>query len=103
MSSIGHMMGYGAGALDLVSLLGTTLGDSQFKQLTVIATFSMLFSSAITCWAVSERVLVSTGEGPNKSGGFFKVFRQIWSTLRTLPPRIQAICWAQFWSTVACA
>lgn len=100
MSSIGHMMGYGAGAIDLVGIFGTALGDTQFKQLTLIATFSMLFSSAVTCWAVTERVLVSSNDDSRATGGILKVFRQIWSTLRTLPPRIQAICWAQFWSWI---
>ncbi|KAH6674050.1 sucrose transporter [Plectosphaerella plurivora] len=100
MSAIGHMMGYGAGAVDLVGTFGTALGDTQFKQLTLIATFFMLFSSAVTCWAVSERVLVASNDDPRNTGGILKVFRKIWTTLRTLPPRIQAICWAQFWSWI---
>ncbi|WZH39810.1 major facilitator superfamily domain-containing protein [Fusarium acuminatum] len=98
MSSIGHMIAYGAGAIDLVSILGTTLGDTQFKQLTVISTIALLGSTALTCWAVSERILVTSK--PAKHEGRFKVFRQIWSTLLNLPPRIQAICWAQFWAWI---
>ncbi|TEA15202.1 General alpha-glucoside permease [Colletotrichum sidae] len=100
MSAIGHMMGYIAGAVDLVGILGTWLGDSQFQILTVLATLLMLSSSAVTCWAVTERVLVSTRQDPRHPAGRFKVFRQIWSTLLHLPPRIQAICWAQFWSWI---
>ncbi|KAK6226742.1 sucrose transporter [Colletotrichum tabaci] len=100
MSAIGHMLGYGAGAVDLVGTFGTTMGDSQFKQLTLMATFLMVFSSGVTCWAVTERVLVSTRHDPRRATGRFKVFRQIWSTLLHLPPRIQAICWAQFWSWI---
>ncbi|KAH7257129.1 major facilitator superfamily domain-containing protein [Fusarium tricinctum] len=98
MSSIGHMIAYGAGAIDLVGILGTTLGDTQFKQLTVISTIALLGSTALTCWAVSERILVTSK--PAKHEGRFKVFRQIWSTLLNLPPRIQAICWAQFWAWI---
>ncbi|KAI1065214.1 hypothetical protein LB507_000326 [Fusarium sp. FIESC RH6] len=98
MSSIGHMIAYGAGAVDLVSLFGKTLGDTQFKQLTVISTIALLGSTALTCWAVTERVLVTSK--PAKHEGRFQVFRQIWSTLRNLPPRIQAICWAQFWAWI---
>lgn len=92
------MIGYGAGAIDLIPLLGTALGDTQFKQLTVIATFIMLGSTALTCWAVTERVLVASK--PAEHQGRFKVFRQIYSTLRHLPPRVQAICWAQFWAWI---
>jgi solute carrier family 45 protein 1/2/4 len=100
MSSIGNLAGYGMGAIDLVSLFGPTIGDTQFKQLTVIAALGMLASSSITCWAVTERILISVKEDTRRSQGQFKVFSQIWSTLLTLPPRIQAICWAVFWSWI---
>ncbi|KAK0618309.1 major facilitator superfamily domain-containing protein [Bombardia bombarda] len=100
MGSLGHIIGYGMGAADLLQIFGTTLGDTQFKQLTVIAALGMLATSAITCWAVTERVLVSVRHDPRRAQGRFKVFRQIWSTLLTLPPRIRAICWAQFWSWI---
>lgn len=98
MSAIGHLIGYGAGAIDLIQLFGTALGDTQFKQLTIIATIIMLGSTALTCWAVTERVLVASK--PVKHKGRFKIFRQIYSTLQHLPPRIQAICWAQFWAWI---
>ncbi|CAM1506738.1 Fc.00g063790.m01.CDS01 [Cosmosporella sp. VM-42] len=98
MNAIGHIFGYGAGAIDLVGLLGTTLGDTQFKQLTIIASIAILGSTTLTCWAVTERVLVTSKPGKHK--GRFKVFRQIYATLLHLPPRIQAICWAQFWSWI---
>ncbi|KAL8416642.1 hypothetical protein RB596_006978 [Gaeumannomyces avenae] len=102
MGSIGHIMGYGAGAIDLVGMLGSWLGDTQFKKLTVIAAAAILVTSGLTCWAVSERVLVSPAPGPRESGSpqRFKVFRQIWSTLLALPPRIRGICWAVFWSWI---
>ncbi|KAJ4207804.1 hypothetical protein NW767_002040 [Fusarium falciforme] len=98
MSAIGHMIAYGAGAVDLVQIFGTTLGSTQFKQLTVISTVSILGSTALTCWAVTERVLISSK--PTQHQGRFKVFRQIYSTLLNLPPRIQSICWAQFWAWI---
>ncbi|KAL7789447.1 major facilitator superfamily domain-containing protein [Trichoderma ceciliae] len=116
MNAIGHMIGYGAGSVDLVGLFGAALGDTQFKQLTVIAAMAILGTTCVTCWAVTERVLVmppsgsgsSSGSGsgsgssarkpPDESPG--NVFRQILSTLQTLPPRVQAICWAQFWSWI---
>jgi solute carrier family 45, member 1/2/4 len=76
-------------------------GDTQFKQLTLIASAFIILSSAVTCWAVTERVLVSSRRDPGMAGdGRFKIFRQIWSTLLSLPPRIQAICWGVFWSWI---
>ncbi|KAH6608731.1 hypothetical protein Trco_002077 [Trichoderma cornu-damae] len=102
MNAIGHMIGYGAGSVDLVRLLGTGLGDTQFKQLTVIAAAAILGTTSTTCWAVTERVLVGPGSLGKKLSHErpFKVLRRIRSTLLTLPPRVQAICWAQFWSWI---
>ncbi|KAL2269946.1 hypothetical protein VTJ83DRAFT_2130 [Remersonia thermophila] len=101
MNSLGHIIGYVMGAIDLVQLFGPRLGDTQFKQLTVIAAMGMLLTSGITCWAVTERVLVEARRDPRRSQGRFKVVRQIYSTLLTLPPRIHGICNAVFWSWIA--
>ena len=60
MVAVGHLVGYGAGTIDLLMVFGPSLGDSQFKQLTVIAAAALLFSVGITSYAVEERVLIST-------------------------------------------
>ena len=49
---------YGIGALDLQSLLGDFLGDTQFKKVCFIAVIGMAVPQCITCWAVQERVLL---------------------------------------------
>ena len=59
MVAVGHLIGYGAGTMDLVKIFGKTLGDSQFKQLTVIAAAALLIAVGITSYAVEERVLIS--------------------------------------------
>jgi solute carrier family 45, member 1/2/4 len=101
MGSFGHIVGYAVGAIDLPGTFGPRLGDTQFKQLTLIASMSMLLTAGVTCWAVTERVLVSVRQDPKSSTeGRFKVVRQIWSTLIDLPPRIQIICWAMFWAWI---
>ena len=61
MVAVGHLIGYGAGALDLGLIFGTLIGDTQFKQLTVIAAVALIFAIGVTCWAVQERVLLSPG------------------------------------------
>ena len=60
MIGIGHLVGYAAGTVDLLKVFGTTLGDSQFKQLTVIAAAALLAAVGVTSYAVEERVLIST-------------------------------------------
>jgi solute carrier family 45 protein 1/2/4 len=59
--AVGHLIGYGAGALDLSLIFGTLIGDTQFKQLTVIAAVALIVAVGVTCWAVEERVLVAGG------------------------------------------
>ncbi|RDA96083.1 hypothetical protein CP533_5869 [Ophiocordyceps camponoti-saundersi (nom. inval.)] len=98
MAAIGHVIGYAAGSVDLVRLFGTALGDAQFQQLTVMAAWAMLASTALTCWAVTEPVLVLPAGARRKS--IVDVLHQVYRTLRRLSPRIQAICWAQFWAWI---
>ncbi|CAK7199626.1 hypothetical protein SEUCBS139899_002309 [Sporothrix eucalyptigena] len=106
MAAFGHLVGYAAGAIDLVKLLGPAYGDTQFKKLSSVAAASILVTVGITCWAVTERVLLKSALGGPDSvadgvtAKLIKIFRQIWSTLLTLPPRIQAICWAVFWGWI---
>lgn len=61
MVAVGHLIGYGAGALDLGLIFGTLIGDTQFKQLTVIAAVALIVAIGVTCWAVDERVLIARG------------------------------------------
>ncbi|PHH50356.1 General alpha-glucoside permease [Ceratocystis fimbriata CBS 114723] len=98
LAAIGHVIGYAAGAIDLVNIFGTTLGDTQFKQLVSLAILFVLFSSSVSCWAVTERILLPRPHTANENR--FGVVHQIWDTLLNLPPRIQAICWAQFWAWI---
>ena len=59
MVGIGHLIGYGIGTIDLVKMFGSSFGDTQFKQLTVIAALALLFAVAVTSYAVQERILIS--------------------------------------------
>ncbi|KAF4581138.1 sucrose transport protein [Ophiocordyceps camponoti-floridani] len=96
MAAIGHVIGYAAGSIDLVSLLGPSLGTAQFQQLTILAAISILASTSLTCCAVTERVLISS----RKSRSATDLVRHIYRTIRHLRPRVQAICWAQFWAWI---
>ncbi|KAL1392353.1 sucrose transporter [Phyllosticta capitalensis] len=99
MVAVGSLIGYGAGALDLEAIFGTALGDTQFKQLIVVAAIALLTCTGITCWAVSEKVLVDDGE-PRPGNGAVDILAQMVRTTTNLPPRISAICWVQFWAWV---
>jgi solute carrier family 45, member 1/2/4 len=60
MVAIGHLLGYIAGTIDLVKIFGKTLGETQFKQMTIIASAVLLSTVAVTCYSVTERILISS-------------------------------------------
>lgn len=59
MCAIGQLFAYVVGAIDTVSIFGTLLGDTQFKQMTVIAAISLVAAVAVTAYSVKERVLIT--------------------------------------------
>ncbi|KAJ5769336.1 hypothetical protein N7520_003895 [Penicillium odoratum] len=92
MCAIGQLISYVIGSIDTVSIFGSLFGDTQFKQMTVIAAFSLIAAVAVTSYSVKEH---SDG-----SAGAIQVISQLFRTTMELPPRIQAICWAQFWAWI---
>lgn len=58
MCAAGHLVGYWIGSIDMVSTFGTFLGETQFKQLSMISGLSLLFCVGVTCWGVKEKPLL---------------------------------------------
>ena len=50
MAATGHLIGYAAGTVDLVGLLGTSFGDTQFKKMALIAGMGLIFTVGVTSW-----------------------------------------------------
>jgi len=99
MTAVGHVVGYLIGTLDLVRLFPPWLGgDTQFKKMTVISATALWATVGVTCWAVTERVRLSSD--PEKPSMAWSVLMELWRRTINLPPRIQAICWIQFWNWV---
>ena len=62
VTGLGQLLVYAVGSLDLNKVFGDHfLGDTQFKKVCVIASLALVVAQGITCWAVSERILVSNG------------------------------------------
>ncbi|TGZ82699.1 MFS general substrate transporter [Ascodesmis nigricans] len=98
MIAVGNIAGYFAGMVDLVGIFGKTFGDTQFKQLMVVSAVLLMICVGITCFSVTERVLISRKAEGNQ--GILAIFKTIWSTLFNLPSNIRAICIILFWAWI---
>lgn len=94
----GHVLGYLLGSLDMVRILGPQFGGSQFQIMISLAIVALMLAIGVTCWAVSERRLMPTSATESKSP--FAVLPDLFQRTLNLPPRIQSICWIQFWSWI---
>ena len=100
MSASGHVVGYFIGTFDLVAILPTWLGgDTQFKKMVLVSVAGLWLAVGITCWAVQERRLLRSG-ADDLGRSAFSVLPGLWNRAWNLPPRIQAICWSQFWGWI---
>ncbi|KAI9696601.1 MAG: hypothetical protein M1836_005620 [Candelina mexicana] len=59
MLGLGHVLGYLVGTVDLMKYFGDSLGDTQFKQICLIASVTIIVCCSLTCYCVEERVLLS--------------------------------------------
>ena len=98
LTAAGHLVGYFIGTLDLVRILPVWLGgDTQFKKMTVISAVALCTTVAVTSWAVTERVRLP---GDDDKTSAKEVLSNLWQRTINLPPRVQSICWTQFWNWV---
>ena len=115
MLGFGHVLGYFAGTLDMSKFFGTIIGDTQFKQVCVIASATIVFCVGLTCFCVEERVLLSERYAPlfyrnniclqelsvdAEKSGAWGLFATILKTTLHMPRKIRAVCWITFWSWI---
>ena len=71
----------------MVRIFGTTLGNTQFKQMTVIVGLSLIGTVLITSYAVQEIILVRYLSEPIEALGYFSFILRflftnpIWCTI----------------------
>ncbi|KAK5110417.1 hypothetical protein LTR85_001027 [Meristemomyces frigidus] len=89
---LGNILAYGAGYLDLPSILPLP-GASEFKILALFAAIIITVAAAIVCWVVEEQRNLECKE---HAPGFVAVFRQAVHNVSRLPPNIWTIFEVQF-------
>lgn len=95
VTGVGNILGYIFGYMDLPKFL-PFLGDSQFKVLCVIASFSLAVTLGASCAYITERDPRQDGPPPTEGLGLVSFFRHVFQSIRDLPPQIAQICKVQF-------
>lgn len=95
---VGNILGYLSGYLHLPKLI-PFLGNTQFKVLCAIASIALFSTMSVSCLSVKERD--PRLEGPAKSRlGVLAFFKQVFRSLRRLPPQIRTVCEVQFFAWI---
>ncbi|KAK5167542.1 uncharacterized protein LTR77_007241 [Saxophila tyrrhenica] len=99
LSGVGNIIGYLFGYVDLPKYLGF-FGNTQFKVLCVIASFAMISTLAVSAGSITERDPRLEGKPDKEEGGVIAFFRNLYHSMRKLPPQIKAICRVQFFAWI---
>jgi solute carrier family 45 protein 1/2/4 len=92
---IGNIAGYLAGYLNLPSVFWF-FGDTQFKDLCVIASIALGATIALSCLFIHERDPRLDGPPTKDKAGVMAFFRKIFTSIKRLPPQTKRVCQVQF-------
>ncbi|KAG0652014.1 General alpha-glucoside permease [Hyphodiscus hymeniophilus] len=92
---VGNIIGYVAGFTDLPKFMWF-FGNTQFKVLCVIACLSLSSTVALSVSTIRERDPRTEAEAPKRKGGLISFFKQVFSSIRQLPPQTRKVCEVQF-------
>ncbi|OMP89210.1 General alpha-glucoside permease [Diplodia seriata] len=92
-SGIGNILGYLSGYVDLPTLF-PFFGNTQMKVLCAIACIALAATVTTTCATISERDPRSEGP-PAASGGLVGFFKNLFWSVRRLPPQVSRVCQVQ--------
>ena len=94
LTGVGNILGYIFGYMDLPKYF-PFLGNTQFKVLCALASFSLTATLLVSCLYIKERD--PRLEGPPSSGnpGVVTFFRQVFKSVKHLPPEIAKVCEVQ--------
>ncbi|KAF9160615.1 hypothetical protein DFQ26_005357 [Actinomortierella ambigua] len=96
LMGLGGIFGYFMGNVNLPEVL-PAFGDTQIKGLCIVACLFLIVNVGLTCWAVTERVMVRSSSSSSMSE-FLGGFRSIIQSIRHLPLQIQRLCNVQFFA-----
>lgn len=92
---VGNIIGYVAGYVDLPKHMWF-FGNTQFKVLCVIACLSLSSTVALSVATIRERDPRNEAVPGKQKGGLISFFKQVFSSIRQLPPQTRKVCEVQF-------
>ncbi|KAI9844341.1 MAG: hypothetical protein M1837_005645 [Sclerophora amabilis] len=100
ITGIGSILGYLSGYVDLPKVM-PFFGDTQFKILCVIACLALGSTVCIASLYIKERDPRLEGPPDKRGGGVVAFFRQVFLSIKRLPPQIRRVCEVQFFAWMA--
>ncbi|KAF5864918.1 monovalent cation:H+ antiporter, CPA1 (nhx1) [Aspergillus alliaceus] len=94
LTGVGNILGYIFGYIDLPRYL-LFLGNTQFKVLCALASLSLGITLLISCLYIQERDPRSEPTSSTGNPGIVTFFRQVFKSIRYLPPQIAKVCEVQ--------
>lgn len=100
LTGAGNIIGYILGYMDLPKVF-PVFGNTQFKVLCLIASFSLSVTLLISCLTIKERDPRLDGPPPPGGMGLISFFKGVWKSIRNLPPQIRKVCEVQLAAWIA--
>ncbi|KAJ5381232.1 uncharacterized protein N7496_003660 [Penicillium cataractarum] len=94
LTGVGNICGFIFGYLDLPKIL-PFLGKTQFQVLCALASISLTVTLLASCLYIKERDPRLDGPPPSDGLGLVSFFRQVFKSIRNLPPQIARVCEVQ--------
>ncbi|KAI9677440.1 MAG: hypothetical protein M1817_006394 [Caeruleum heppii] len=99
ITGVGNILGYLSGYVRLPAIL-PFFGNTQFQVLCVIACISLGVTVAISSLTIKERDPRRERPAEAAIGGVVAFFKQVFTSVRRLPPQIRAVCEVQFFAWI---
>lgn len=100
LTGAGNIIGYILGYMDLPKVF-PIFGNTQFKVLCLIASFSLGVTLSVSCLTIKERDPRLDGPAPPGGMGLISFFKGVWKSIRNLPPQIRKVCEVQLAAWIA--
>ncbi|KAL4957777.1 Sodium/hydrogen exchanger family-domain-containing protein [Aspergillus filifer] len=94
LTGVGNIIGYIFGYIDLPKIF-PFLGNTRFQILCTLASISLSVTLLISCLYIKERDPRLDGPPPSGSMGIVGFFKQVFKSIKNLPPQATKVCQVQ--------